>query len=367
MHDHRCSDDDGIDGWMLQKVAILSKDMLHAIFGGTFGARSGTAFSGLRKPEEDFVRVVTLLAYGCPRQAIVKAFELDEPTVARWEQHAGQQCERMHQRMAVQAGLDVIQVQADEIRVKGVKWVAWMGLALMVSSRLWLAAEVSMTRESGLADRLLLQVRACVRQGIERLLVCTDGWNAYVQSIRRAFREPVRTHITQRGGRPRWRAWSGLVIGQESLRTITREVTHGSKLEAEDLLQCSQGGGQLNTSFIERLNATMRERLAYLSRRTRHAAHRLESLRAGMYLIGCTYNFCWPHHEVSRTAQRVLTPAMAAGVTDHVWSVEDVLRFWVPPPPLPTPARKRGRQPKREPLVLRKRRGRPPKASRTTC
>lgn len=332
--------------------------------GHTFGERAGTLFSGLRKPEEDIVRVVTLLAYGCPRQAIVKAFGLDERTVARWEKRAGQQCEKVHQGVVMQAGLDVIQVQADEIRVKGVKWIAWMALAIMVPTRLWLAGEVQFSRESELADRLLQQVRACVCQGMETLLVCTDGWNAYVQSIRRTFREKVFTH---QGGRPRFRAWGGLVIGQISKHhghdpsSITREVTHGSQAEAEDLLQRSQGGGQLNTSFIERLNATMRERLACLSRRTRHAARRLESLRAGMYLIGCTYNFCWPHHQLRRMHQQDLTPAMAASLTDHVWSLEELLRFPVPPPPLPPPPRKRGRQPKVVPLVLRKRRGRPPK------
>jgi transposase-like protein len=48
----------------------------------TFCARQGTMFTGLRKPEE--VIVVTLLAYGCPSQAIAHALGLDERTVARW-------------------------------------------------------------------------------------------------------------------------------------------------------------------------------------------------------------------------------------------------------------------------------------------
>jgi hypothetical protein len=56
----------------------------------------------------------------------------------------------------------------------------------------------------------------------------------------------------------------------------------------------------LNTAFIERLNGTMRERLASLTRKCRHAAHRLAALESGMWLLGCTYNFCWPHHELSR-------------------------------------------------------------------
>jgi transposase-like protein len=52
--------------------------------GKTFSTRAGTALDGIRKPEQLFVIVVILLAYGCPTQAIVHAFGLDERTVANW-------------------------------------------------------------------------------------------------------------------------------------------------------------------------------------------------------------------------------------------------------------------------------------------
>jgi len=48
----------------------------------------------------------------------------------------------------------------------------------------------------------------------------------------------------------------------------------------------------LNMAFIERLNCTMRERLASLTRKCGHAARRLAALESGMWLLGCTYNFC---------------------------------------------------------------------------
>ena len=63
----------------------------------TFSARRGTLFEGLRKPVDLIVIVVTLLAYGCPLQAIVHAFGLDERTVADWRDRAGAQCQRVHQ------------------------------------------------------------------------------------------------------------------------------------------------------------------------------------------------------------------------------------------------------------------------------
>lgn len=148
-------------------------------------------FAGLRKPTEVIVTVVTLLAYGCPVQAIVHAFGLDERTVASWRDRAGKQCEQVHQALVEQGKLDLVQVQADEIRVKGRQMIVWMGLALMVSTRLWVAGVVSPTRDSKLADRLMQQVRACGR-ALRAILVCTDGWAAYPNSIRRAFREKVK-------------------------------------------------------------------------------------------------------------------------------------------------------------------------------
>jgi len=111
---------------------------------------------GLRKPTELIVVVITLMTYGCPLQAIVHAFGLDERTVARWRDRAGHHCQKLHQAVVEQAALDLVHVQADEIRVKGRKLIAWMGLAMMVSTRLWLAGAISLSRDTCLADRLAL-------------------------------------------------------------------------------------------------------------------------------------------------------------------------------------------------------------------
>jgi transposase-like protein/IS1 family transposase len=329
--------------------------------GKTFSAKEGTMFAGLRKPTEVIVMVVTLLAYGCPVQAIVHAFGLDERTVASWRERAGNHCQHVHQAVVEQGQLDLVHVQADEIRVKGCKMIAWMGLAMMVSTRLWLAGVVSLTRDRSLADRLLAQVRTCC-QPLRALLVCTDGWKAYPGSIRRAFREKVKR--TAGRGRACLQVWPQLVIGTVIKRTVkkrvvevTRRMAYGSLKRAAVLLRRSGGGTMLNTAFIERLNATMRERLASLTRKCRHAARRLEALHSGMYLLGTTYNFCWVHQELSavrdaatgkRHASLKRTPAMAAGLTDHVWSVSELLCYKIAPAPWVEPKR-RGR-PRRRPL-----------------
>ncbi len=70
---------------------------------GTCGATTGTAFFRLRTPAMVVTTVLTLLAHGCPLQAIVAAFGLDERTVASWQQRAGAQCQRVQTHL-VQAG-----------------------------------------------------------------------------------------------------------------------------------------------------------------------------------------------------------------------------------------------------------------------
>lgn len=310
---------------------------------------------GLRKPTELIVVVITLLAYGCPLQAIVHAYDLDERTVASWRDRAGRHCQRLHQAVVEQASLDLLHVQADEIRVKGRRMTAWMGLAMMVSTRLWLAGVVSRTRDTRLADRLLAQVRRCA-QAVGPLLVCTDGWAAYPGSIRRAFREKVKQ--TPGRGRCQLHVWPELLIATVIKHTkhrrvveITRGMRQGTIEEAQHLLTQSRGGNVLNTAFIERLNATFRARLAALTRRCRHAAHRLEALETGMYLIGCVYNFCVVHDELSSSRHfgQPTTPAMAAGLTLHRWSIKQMLLFQVAPPVWVAPKR-RGRPPLGTPL-----------------
>jgi len=331
-------------------------------------------FEGLRTATELIVIVVTLLAFGCPVQAIVQAYGLDERTVACWRDRAGKQCQRVHQGIVEQGQLDLVHVQADEIRVKARGMVVWMGLAMMVSTRLWLGGVVSRTRDTSLADQLLRQVRAC-SQAACTLLICTDGWAAYPNSIRRAFRDKVKR--TTGRGRASLQVWSGLHIGtvikqtvNKHLTGVLRQMSHGSMVQAMRLLQRSGGGQVLNTSYIERFNGTVRERLATLTRKCRHAAQRLQALESGMYLIGSVYNFCCFHYELSnptggeappRLSRQ--TPAMASGLTNHRWSVSEVLRYKLSPDPWVEPKR-RGRprtRPLPDPNVPKRPPGRPRK------
>ena len=108
----------------------------------TCSATKGTAFYRLRTSAETVSLVLTLMAHGCPLQAIVVAFGYDERTVAAWLGRAGVQGQAVQAHL-VEPPRDLGQVQADEIRVKKHGGLVWMALAIMVKTRLWLAGEVS--------------------------------------------------------------------------------------------------------------------------------------------------------------------------------------------------------------------------------
>ncbi|MCB9138875.1 MAG: hypothetical protein H6642_11065 [Caldilineaceae bacterium] len=219
------------------------------------------------------IQVITLLAYGCPMQAIVQAFGLDERTVKKWHARAGAHCQAFHEHMVETSQLDLQQVQADEIKGRMKGHSVRMAMAIMVS-----------TRRSA--------------------------------------------HNFQ----------------------VVRRIVQGLPDQVSALIHNSQGGGVINTAYIERLNATFRQRLASLSRRNRCPAQQEATLTAGMYIVGCFYNFCDHHRSLRlrlwiterrhRWVQR--TPAMAAALTDHRWSPHELFHFKVPPPQWQPPKRRGG-------------------------
>lgn len=127
----------------------------------TFTETKDTALYRAHKPEWLVVAVVTLLAYGCPLQAIVVAFDLDDRTVARWQRESGAQCRRVHEHLVEAGKVALLQVQADEIRIKAVGAVYWLASALEVRSRLWLGGVISLQRDRELIRSLLERIREC--------------------------------------------------------------------------------------------------------------------------------------------------------------------------------------------------------------
>jgi transposase-like protein/IS1 family transposase len=307
----------------------------------TFSPTTGTVFYRLRTAAETVSLVVTLLAHGCPVQAIVAALGFDERTIAAGWARAGRQGQAVHEAL-VEQPRDLGQGQADELRVKKHGGIVWMAMAMMVRTRLWLGGEVRAQRDLPLIRRLLERVRRCAAR--RPLLICTDGLCSYIRAIRETFRDPVHTGT---GGRPRLRPWRNILIAQgvkcyERRRVVDtdRRLVDGTPARVETLRQRSQGDGVINTAYIERLNATFRERLAPLARRCRALARQTLTLHEGMFVVGTVYNFCTPHESLH--AGQKTTPAMAAGITDHGWTMQELLSFHVPLPRW-APPKQRGR------------------------
>ena len=129
----------------------------------------------------------------------------------------------------------------------------------------------------------------------------------------------------------------GRVVG------VTRRLAHGTVAWAERLL----GGGTIQTAYIERLNGTFRARLATLARRTRAGGRTVARLEREMWLVGTVDNCCTPHASLKHGA----TSAMAAAITDHVWSMDELLHDRVPPAAW-RPPKKWGRRTKAEEALI---------------
>jgi transposase-like protein len=303
----------------------------------TFAASSGTPFYRLHKDHSLFLCVITLLVHGCPLPAIVAAFGLDERTVADWQRKAGSHCQAAHQHHLDTKKVDLQHVQADELYAKRQGGRSWMAMAMAVPSRLWLGGVVSPVRNMDLIQKLVNMVRL-VWLPRAVLLICVDGLPSYVGAFWAAFREKV---MTGKRGRPPYRLPEGIWLAQviksysgRRLGDVVRRVLWGSTQQVAGQLEKTKTGEQINTSYIERLNATFRACLAALTRRGRRLVRDEEALEKGMYLVGCVYNFCKAHRSLrveqkqgKKWLQR--TPAVAAGWTDHVWSIRELLSFRV--------------------------------------
>lgn len=333
---------------------------------GTFTATKGTPFYRLHTAMDVVSVVLTLLVHGCPRQAIVAAFGFDERTVAEWHRRAGEHAQGVHEHL-VQAGrVELEHVQADEIWVKMIGKRVWLAMAVAVPTRLWLGGVVSASRDKALVMRLMERVRACALS--LNILVCVDGFSSYVRAARTVFRVALRTG---RRGRPPLLTPCALMLGQVVKQYahgqggrhgrvvgVTRRVVLGTHSAIKGVLGRTGTGSDINTAYIERLNATFRAMLVPLVRRGRALARTTAQVSAQMWLVGVAYNFCWEHRALRQVGivegvVKVMgrTPAMAAGLADHTWSFGELLTYQVPPPAYVAPKRL-GRPPKPSLLQL---------------
>ena len=183
-------------------------------------------------------------------------------------------------------------------------------------------------------------------------LFLTDGLKDYATALLAHFGQWIQAERRQHKGprpQPRWMPLSELLYAQvvksyqrRRLVGVKHRVVFGTQLAIEQVLAAC--GWTINTAFIERLNLDIRQRVAAVGRRVNTLCRGEEGLLNQMVLFQTYHNFVLLHASLrqplpiaeatnggSAKVWRPWTPAMAAGLTDHVWSLKEVLLYRVPP------------------------------------
>jgi len=172
-------------------------------------------------------------------------------------------------------------------------------------------------------------------------LMTTDGYPAYEEAILDAYGDTVTPPRTGKRGRPRAPykvAPKGLIYAvvekaREKGRVVevTTRVVFGTMAAVLLALGMSRVSRAINTAFVERENATDRHRNARKARKTYRFSKDWRYHEAVTYLTMYAYNFCWPVRTLrakdDRGRWQDRSPAMAAGLADHVWTMSEWLRF----------------------------------------
>ena len=170
-------------------------------------------------------------------------------------------------------------------------------------------------------------------------LITTDGYPAYKEAILEAYGETVTPPRTGKPGRPQSPykvASKGLTYAvvektREKGRVvkIATRIVFGTIAAVAAALAMSSASSSVNTSFVERQNGTDRHRNARKARKTYRYSKDYRYHTAVTYLSMFTYNFCWPVRTLriknEQGSWQPHSPAMAAGLTDHLWSISEWL------------------------------------------
>jgi IS1 family transposase len=337
---------------------------------GYFQETHGTPLHGKRGAPERRVWAVGALAEGLGIRAVARVFEGDPNTVLQWLVEAADHLRTFSQYFL--HDIRVTQVQLDELfallsavktgevsEAEAVERLSrsphWVWAALDPVTKLLLTVDVG-DRTLAMAQRVVHQVVQVVAPGCVPLFL-TDGLKEYATALLSHFGywgQPPRQRAQGPAPKPRWMPWPALLYAQV-IKTVRRrrlvDVQHRvgfGTLEAvqQVLAAC---GWQSNTAFIERVHLSIRQHVAAVGRRVTTLCKGEDGVHQQLALYHVYHNFCLPHTSLrqplpqpeltkgtgSAKQWQPRTPAMAAGLTEHVWTLREVLLFRVPPWPQP--------------------------------
>jgi IS1 family transposase len=333
---------------------------------GYFLETHGTLLHGKHVAPDLLVWAVGALAEGLGIRAVARVFEVDPHTVLQWLVEAAEQLQAFSQYFL--HDVRVTQVQLDELyallsAVKAGEVSEAEAITRLSRSPHWIWAALDpvtkllLTIDVG--DRTLAMAQSVVHQVVQVLapgcvpLFLTDGFKEYTTALLTHYGQwvqPARRRAQGPMPKPRWMPRPQLLYAQV-IKTVRRRrlvrvchrVVFGTVEAVHQVLAAH--GWQINTAFIERLNLSMRQHVAAVGRRVTTLCKGEDGLRQQLALYHVYYNFCLPHASLrqplplpeptygsgSAKQWRPRTPAMAAGLTDQVWSLREVLLFRVPP------------------------------------
>src|SRR6266568_1290214 len=312
----------------------------------------------------------SLMVQGLGLRAVARVFEVDPNTVLQWLVEVADHAMAFSRYFL--HDVRVTQVQLDELfallsavkdgevsEAEAVQRLSrsphWVWAAIDPESKLLLALNIG-DRTLAMAQRLVHQVVEVLAPGCVPLFL-TDGFKEYTTALLTHFGQwvqPERRQATGPAPKLRWMPLPGLLYAQV-IKTVRRRrlvrvrhrVVFGTLEAVQQVLAAC--GWQINTAFIERMNLTIRQHVAAVGRRVTTLCKGEAGLQQQLVLYQVYYNFCLPHTSLrqplplpeltygagSAKLWRPCTPAMAAGLTDHVWTLREVLLFRVPPWPQP--------------------------------
>ena len=298
-----------------------------------FSERAGTLMARSKLPEAIVEQLLKCQRWGVCDEGTADICAVDLKTVHRFQHVAAQRAET-HHCQSVQH-VEVQGVQLDEAHSKlRPKQVEWVHTALAMGSWCLLWVDFG-PRTQDTAAALIAQVVARARQ---LPLFLTDGWKAYTAALLQVVGvvyRPRRRGKVGRKPKPRLVAPPALFYAQVvkvrnktgQVVEVSRRVVYGGPRRFGKQLRLRQLGETIQTAFMERWYGTLRGLVAPLRRRTRCLSWSRARHRGKVWLMVSLYNFVMPHKSL-RQGRTPRTPAMAIGLTDHVWSYREYI--WLP-------------------------------------
>ncbi len=221
----------------------------------------------------------------------------------------------------------------------------WIWTAISLPSRLRITSYLSQERSEAAATSFIQQIRAA--SDGQAPFFASDKLPAYVTALMANYSSVEPPPRERRRGRPRTKPRRiidpKLRYAQVDKRRqggrvveVRRRIIFGTAGDIEVILKADGCGSQVNTAYVERNNLTMRQNVGRLVRKTLSFSKNEHYLRRHIALEDAVYNFVKPHRSLRRPIRKNTderrkweqrTPAMAAGLTDHIWSLEDLLEF----------------------------------------